>query len=108
LQTPAQQVKFDTNPRGFSNIEERRYVEERLKSSHQIAAKFGTVAQLTLKRWVCYSPDAHGHALRGNFVYDIRGSLKSDNLTISWQRKSQAAPIVIVEVEGGSGSSVKI
>jgi hypothetical protein len=108
LLTPDQQKRFDENPSGIASIEEKRYVENLLRNSDKIASRYGAIKDLALRRSRSYNFDAGGHPLKGDFMYNVEGSLKSEYLFIFWNRSSETAPIEIVKVEAATGGSVAI
>jgi hypothetical protein len=108
LLTAEQQKRYDENPTGIASIEEKRFVENLLRSSGKIASRYGSIKGLALRRARSYDFDASGHPLKGDFIYDVEGSEKSESLIIAWDRSSEAAPIEIIKVQAATGGDVAI
>lgn len=108
LLTAEQQKRYDENPTGIASIEEKRFVENLLRTSDKIASRYGSIKGLALRRERSYDFDASGHPLKGDFMYNVEGSLKSEFLFIYWDRSSEAAPIEITKVQAATGGDVAI
>jgi hypothetical protein len=107
LLTPAQQKRFDANPRGIACIDEIQFVESQLRSSDKIAGTFGTIKALALRRWNAHL-DSQGNPVEGTLMYNVAGSLKSEYVFITWEKSSEASPIKILKVEAATGGSIAI
>lgn len=108
LLTPEQQRRFDENPAAIASIEEKRFVENLLRNSGKIASRYGAIKGLALRRVHSYEFDADGHPLKGDFMFNVEGSLKSEYIFIYWDRSSETAPIEIIKAEAATGGSVAI
>jgi hypothetical protein len=108
LLTPDQQKRFDENPSAIASIEEKRFIESLLRNSDKIASRYGAIKGLALRRVHSYDFDSDGHPLKGDFMFNVEGSLKSEYLFIFWDRNSETAPIQITKVQAATGGDVAI
>jgi hypothetical protein len=106
--TPEQQKRYDENPTGIASIEEMRFVENLLRTSDKIASRYGAIKALALRRAHSFDFDAAGHPLKGDFMFNVEGSRKSEYIFIHWDRNSETAPIEIIKVEAATGGEVAI
>ncbi len=93
--------RCDENPTGIASIEEMRFVENLLRTSDKIASRYGAIKALASAH--SFDFDAAGHPLKGDFMFNVEGSRKSEYIFIHWDRNSETAPIEIIKVGEGRG-----
>ncbi len=106
LLTPEQQKKFDANPNGLEDLEERAYVRSYLMTSPNVAARVGTVSRLSLMESSTVSLN-EARISSGSFTFKVVGSLGTEPLKVYWERPTAADPIKIVKVVGNAGEPIQ-
>jgi hypothetical protein len=106
LLTPEQQQKFDANPNGLEDLEERAFVRNYLMTSANVAARVGTVTRLSL---VESSTTLINEARisSGYLSFKVEGSGRTEILKVSWERPTAADPIKIVKLTGADGEAIQ-
>jgi hypothetical protein len=108
LLTPEQQQKFDANPTGIEDLEERAYVVNFLRSSQDIAARVGTVTRVSsVGLPSAIESNDQDLSLKGTYTYEVIGSMRSETFKIYWERASPTAQVQIVEVKDGDGETIQ-
>jgi hypothetical protein len=97
LLTPQQQQRWDANPTGAEDLEERAYVKSFVRSSPEISAQVGAVVRSVVVGRM-YGSSSRSQALKGRYTYKITGSTGSETLKIYWVRLAPGAPITIVRL----------
>jgi hypothetical protein len=108
LLTPEQQQKFDANPTGAEDLEERKYVTSFLKSSQFIAARVGVVKTVSpggLPSIVM--SNLQDRSLQGTYGYEVVGNMHTETFKIDWARPSPTAPIKIIRIKGSDGETIQ-
>jgi hypothetical protein len=105
LLTPEQQQKFDANPNGAENLEERAFVNSFLKSSPAIAARLGPITRLTPVERIVTTSDVSEqiYAKAGSYLYRVQGSTGTETLNVYWEKTSPSAP---VKIESSTGETI--
>ncbi len=106
LLTPEQQQKFDANPNGLEDLEERAYVRSYLMTSPNVAARVGTVSRLSPVESSTVSLN-EARISSGSFTFKVVGSLATENLKAFWERPTATDPIKIVKVVGNTGETIQ-
>ncbi len=106
LLIPEQQKKFDANPNGLEDLEERAYVRSYLMTSPNIAARVGTVARLSLTESSTVSVN-DARISSGSFTFKVEGNVSTEALKVYWERPTATDPIKIVKVFGNTGETIQ-
>ncbi len=109
LLTPEQQQKFDANPNGAEDLEERAFVGSFLKTSPAITARLGTITRLTLagSTVTTATTDEQIQAKAGSYSYRMQGSAGAETFKVYWEKAAPSAPIKIVKIEGNGGKIIQ-
>jgi RNA polymerase sigma factor (sigma-70 family) len=108
LLTPEQRQKFDANPNGAEDLEERALVGSFLKTSPVIAARLGTITRVTpAGSTVTFATnDELILAKAGNYVYRVQGTAGVETLKVYWVKRPPEA-FKIVKIEGRAGETIQ-
>ncbi|HWA08080.1 MAG TPA: hypothetical protein VG838_01300 [Opitutaceae bacterium] len=103
LLTPEQQQKFDANPNGIEDLEERAYARDFLEHSPAVIARDGAVKRLTLQEAANVSVNG-ARISSGSFKFQVQGESRTEALKIYWERPTLSDPIRIVKITDGDGA----
>lgn len=106
LLTPEQQQKFDANPNGLEDLEERAFVRNYLMTSANVAARVGTVTRLSLVESSTTSIN-EARISSGYLSFKVEGSGRTETLKVFWERPTAADPIKIVKLTGADGEAIR-
>jgi len=108
LLTLEQQQKFDANPNGAEDLEERAFVGSFLKTSPVIAARLGAITRVTPagSTVTIATTDEQIQAKAGNYVYRVQGSAGTETLKVYWVKRPPES-FKIVKIEGGAGETIQ-
>jgi len=107
LLTPEQQQKFDANPNGSEDLEERAFVSVFLQTAPAVIARVGAVTRVVQTGYLVHVTgiDAGLKAMKGNYVFYVQGSADAAKFKVYWE-KSPFAPIKIVKIEDFVGGTI--
>ena len=108
LLTPEQQRKYDDNPGGVEDLEERAFVIAYIKSSPAIAARLGSVTAVSHGTGSFFKSTVDGQiqAMKGSYAFYVRGSIRADAVSVDWVKASVTAPITVVKIVAGAGDVI--
>jgi Spy/CpxP family protein refolding chaperone len=106
LLTPEQQKKFDANPNGIEDLEERGYARNFLAHSPAVIARVGPVRQLSLKSSSLISENGI-RSSGGTFTFQVMGENRTETLKISWERSNPGDPIQIDKIMNADGDPIQ-
>jgi hypothetical protein len=108
LLTPEQQQKFDANPNGAEDMEERAFVISFLKTAPAIAARVGAVTRVMpadSSVTTTFGINEQVQTMTGKYVYKVQGSAGTETFKVSWEKPSPSEPIKIAKIEGSAGET---
>jgi hypothetical protein len=103
LLTPEQQKRFDANPNGIEDLEERGYARDVLAHSPAVIARVGPVKQLSLQSSAAISEN-NARISSGSFRFKVMGANSTEALKIYWERASLGDPIRITKITDTDGN----
>jgi hypothetical protein len=105
--TPAQQAKMDTDRSAnqAKAAEDRSAIKAILLASPNVAAHFGANASVAPGSTGSSSEGADGNR-SGRDEYRIKGSTRSETVTVFWERKPASTPLRVTRIETPSGAIV--
>ncbi len=103
LLTPEQQQKFDANPNGIEDLEERGYARHFLANAPAVIARVGPVRELALKSASLISVNSTRNS-GGTFTFQVVGEFHTEVLKISWERPNPGDPIQIDKITDNDGN----
>jgi len=119
LLTPEQQQKFDANPNGIEDLEERTYVANFVLSSPGIAARLGKISKISRSDAMVIMSEGDvsidgkvvatyiDPSMSGSYTYKVTGAQASEVLRVDWTRVLPTSEIKIVKIEGHDGSIIQ-
>jgi hypothetical protein len=107
LLTSEQQQKFDANPTGSEDLEERAFVSVFLQTAPAITTRVGAVTRVTQTGYLVTVAGLNERlkAMKGNYVFYVQGSAGAAKFKVYWE-KSPFAPIKIVKIEDFVGGTI--
>lgn len=106
--TPEQREKLDSTQRAAAakSAEEKAFVEHFLRSSNVVSMRVGSVTALT-------SPSSsveelNGQFREGKYTYLVTGSVRSETLTVYWERTLPEAQLKVVKIEDSTGQPIQL
>jgi len=104
--TPEQQAKFDANPTGAPDMEEKAFVSSVIKSSPGLIARLGAISRVVSRRASVTIGDEQ--VLNGEYRCRVVGASRTENLTVSWERAPETGAISIIKVVGEDGIPIPL
>ena len=125
LLSPSQQQIYDVTPQRFGGgamhdptnpvpaqqREIREFLAGLIKNSPEVAARLGKIGEVAdTGRSDSNASFADGQLLsmRGHVRFNVKGSTRSERLTIEWEKQSESAPINIIRIEGANGEVIAL
>jgi hypothetical protein len=84
--------------------EEKRAVENVLRSSKTISARVGSI--VSLSSFSSTVSESTGQSRRGKYDYKVTGKNGSEVVSVSWERTASSGPVKIVKVEASRGEII--
>jgi len=109
LLTPEQQAKYDANPTGAIDLEERAFIAAFIKSSPLFEKKIGQVVDLSSKGRTLHYPANPDQPLsmKGTYRYAVTGETGNGLYSVSWTRESPTHPIRVTQISDEKGQILK-
>lgn len=108
LLTPEQRQKFDANPNGAEDLEQRANAVAFIKTSPAIAARFGPITHVSLAHATLRTAvaDEQVQAMHGSHTFRVQGPGGADAITVYWRKRSSDAASEIIRAETKSGETI--
>jgi hypothetical protein len=106
LLTPEQRKKKDDlrTAAEMTESEERKFAENALRTSSAVAGRVGTVAMIVPSGGQI---ETARDVRKGRQHFEVTGKLKTEKLTVVWERSPASGPLKLIRIEDQNGHTVK-